>query len=398
MNKTLTDDWLDRWDGAMMHSFATPKRVFSKASGYTITDVDDRVYTDMFSGIAVGGLGHAHPAIIKAVSDQIATLGHISNLFASQPQIELAEQLAGLVHSYSPQTPVGIYFGNSGTEANEAAFKITRLTNRRRIVAMAGSFHGRTMGALALTSTEKYRTPFEPLPGDVVFVPYGDVQALEDAVDETTAAVVMETIQGESGVVPAPQGFIEQARRITSRHGALLWIDEVQTGMGRCGEWFTSLADGVIPDLITVAKGLGNGIPVSACIGLGSCASFFQPGSHGSTYSGNPVAAAAGLAVIRTIREQGLLERVTQLGFYLHAALREAAHPLIDEVRGRGLLVGIHLRQPISSEVERAMLDRGWIINAPRPDVIRLAPPFVIDEQICDRFVSTLVQVLDEHR
>ncbi len=240
-------DWLARYGEAMMHNFGTPKRVFVRGEGFHLWDDDGVQYTDMFSGIAVGGLGQAHPAVIEAVTRQLGTLGHISNLYASQPQIELAERLDGLATGGDPAKKARVYFANSGTEANEAAFKITRLTGRTRLVAMEGSFHGRTMGALALTATAKYREPFEPLPGEVSFVPYGDLAALEAAVDDQTAAVIVETIQGENGVVTPPEGFLAGVRAITREHGALMWVDEVQTGIGRCGEWLTSVADGLIP-------------------------------------------------------------------------------------------------------------------------------------------------------
>lgn len=390
------DRWLSRWDQAMMHTFDTPARVFVQGNGAELTDIEGRHYVDMFSGIAVGGLGHAHPAVIKAVSSQIATLGHISNLFASVPQITLAERLDSLVVP-SGQVATRVYFANSGTEANEAAFKISRLTGRTRVVAMTGSFHGRTMGALALTATEKYRQPFEPLPDQVDFVPFGDLEALAGAMDERVAAVVCETIQGESGVIPAPEGFLAGARRLCDQHGALLWVDEVQTGIGRCGEWFTSIADGVLPDLITLAKGLGNGIPIGATIATGPAADLLTPGSHGSTFAGNPVACAAGLAVLTTITDQGLLQRACDLGERLVAAVTGLDNPLVEQVRGRGLLRAIQLTRDIAPAVVGELLDAGWIVNAPRPSVIRLAPPLVISADQVDGFVDALDATLKGH-
>lgn len=306
--------WLDRWDHALMPTFGTPARVFVKGAGADLWDADGKHYTDMFSGIAVGGLGHAHPRVTAAITQQLETLGHISNLFASEPQIQLAERLAAFATANDPTLQARVYLANSGAEANETAFKATRLTGRSKIVAMTGAFHGRTMGALAITHTQKYREPFEPLPGEVVFVEYGDADALAAAVDDDTAAIVLESIQGEAGVVVPPDGFLARAREIADEHGALLWVDEVQTGIGRCGQWLTSVADGVTPDLITVAKGLGNGFPVSACIATGKSSALFTPGSHGSTYAGNPVAAAAALAVLDTIAEEDLLARAREAG------------------------------------------------------------------------------------
>ena len=257
------NDLKSRYQAAMMNAFGPPRRVFARGEGIHLWDAGGKRYVDLLAGIAVNSLGHGHPAVVEAVTSQLNTLGHISNFFASEAQIRLAERLAAAAGGGK------VFFANSGAEANEAAFKLTRLTGRTRLVAMEGSFHGRTMGALAVTHTAKYREPFEPLPGDVTFVPFGDVSALETAVDETVAAVVLEPIQGESGVIPAPDGYLAAARRITSRAGALLWADEVQTGIGRCGELLLSRAQGVTADLITVAKGLGNGFPVGACIATG---------------------------------------------------------------------------------------------------------------------------------
>ncbi|WP_341729687.1 acetylornithine transaminase [Brooklawnia sp.] len=389
-------EWLKRYERSMMHCFGTPKTVFVRGEGCSLWDADGNRYTDMFSGIAVGALGHAHPAVIAAVTEQLGTLGHISNLFASVPQIELGERLADLATAGSPDRWARVYFANSGTEANEAAFKITRLTGRTKIVAMEGSFHGRTMGALALTSAAKYREPFEPLPGDVVFVPYGDLEAAAQAIDDQTAAVVVETIQGESGVVPPPADFLPGLRALTREHDALLWIDEVQTGIGRCGEWLTSVADGLDPDLITIAKGLGNGIPIGACIAIGQAGELLTPGSHGSTFAGNPIAAAAGLAVLSTIESDGLLARASELGERLADGIESLGLPQIEEVRGRGLLRGVVLRDEIASRVTDAMLDCGWIINAPRPAVLRLAPPLVVTAEIIDQFVTVLGSVIAE--
>ncbi len=387
---------LARYDRALMRNFGPPRRVFVRGSGAQLWDAAGTRYVDLFSGIAVGGLGHAHSAVNDAVGRQLATLGHISNLFASEPQIELAERLASLAVAADPARQARVCFTNSGTEANEAAFKATRLIGRRKVIAMAGSFHGRTMGALALTSTPRYREPFEPLPGEVDFVPYGDLDALARVLDDRTAAVVVEPIQGESGVVVPPPGFLAGVREMTARCGALMWVDEVQTGIGRCGEWLCSVADGLTPDLITVAKGLGNGIPIGACIGLGRAADLFTPGSHGSTFSGNPVAAAAGLAVLDTIERDGLLARARASGARLAGLITQLRSDQIDQVRGRGLLLGIVLRGCVATQVADELLARGWIVNAPRPNVLRLAPPLVIAEEQLVQFVDVLFEVLGE--
>ena len=388
------ETWADRYSATLANTFGPPRRVLVRAAGTQVWDVDGRQYTDFLSGIAVNVLGHCHPAVVSALLAQATALDHISNFFASQPQIRLAEALIQLVTAASPGTPARVFFANSGAEANEAGFKLTRLTGRRRIVAMEGSFHGRTLGALALTSKSAYRVPFAPLPGDVTFVPYGDVQALADTVDGTVAAVIVEPVQGENGVVPAPPGFLTQVRALTTKAGALMWVDEVQTGLGRCGEWLVSVADGVTPDIVTIAKGLGNGFPIGACLAVGPAAGLFTPGSHGSTFGGNPVGAAVGLAVIRTIEKDGLLERSREAGEYLAQAVMALGNPLIKEVRGRGLLRGIVLNRPVAAAVNDGMLEAGWIINAPHEDVLRIAPPLIVTLTELRRFAQALNGVL----
>ena len=387
--------WLGRYTAVMMNAFGTPSRVFVRGEGTQIWDADGRQYTDFLSGLAVTALGQAHPAVLAAVTAQLSTLGHVSNFFATPAQVSLAERLASFVTVNAPGTPAKVFFTNSGTEANECAFKATRLTGRTRIVAMEGSFHGRTMGALAVTSNPKYREPFVPLPGDIVFVPYGDADALAAAVDDTTAAVIIEPIQGENGIVDPGDEFLRAARRITSAHGALLWIDEVQTGMGRCGDWLASASSGVTADLVTFAKGLGNGFPIGACVATGAAADLFQPGSHGSTYAGNPVAAAAALAVIGVIERDGLLAGAAELGERLVAGIAALDAPGVVTVRGRGLLRGIVLRDEIAPAVVARLLEAGWIANAPRPSVVRVAPPLVVSEAEIDRFVAAFAAALD---
>lgn len=383
-------DLQERYGAVMMNAFGMPKRVLTHGEGVHVWDADGKQYTDLLAGIAVLALGHAHPAVTQAVASQLGRLGHISNLFASEPQIRLAERLVG--HLGDPSAKV--FFTNSGSEANETAFKLTRLTGRTKIVAMHGSFHGRTAASLAVTSNPHYREPFLPLPGEVEFVKYGDIDALHNAVDSDTAAVVLEVIQGENGVVPAPAEFIAAARRITTSQGALLWIDEVQTGIGRCGAMFAHQAHDICPDLVTVAKGLGNGFPIGACLATGAAGAYLQPGLHGTTFGGNPVAAAAGNAVLDVL-EGGLLDAARATGEWFADEIRALDHPDIVEVRGRGMLRGVVLERDHAAAVADAALDAGFIINAPRPNVLRLAPPLIASREELAPFVEALPSLLD---
>ena len=353
-----------------------------------MVDESGREYLDLLGGIAVNALGHAHPALVGAVTEQLATLGHVSNFFATEPQVSLAERLLELLGAEGR-----VFFANSGAEANEAAFKLTRRTGRTHVVATEGSFHGRTMGSLALTSKAAYREPFEPLPGGVTFVPYGDASALAEAVTDQTAAVVVEPIQGEAGVVVPPEGYLQAARTITSEHGALLWFDEVQTGMGRTGAWFAHTASGVTPDVVTLAKGLAGGIPIGACVALGEAGHLLQPGNHGTTFGGNPVAAAAALAVIDTVEKENLLAHVQAVGAVLADGLRD---PRVGEIRQAGLLIGIDLTAPVAAKVTAAALEHGFIVNDCAPDRVRLAPPLVLTEQQAASFVEAWPRLLDE--
>jgi acetylornithine/N-succinyldiaminopimelate aminotransferase len=382
---------LDAYADSVMNTFGPPKRVFVRGAGCYLWDAEGQRYLDLLSGLAVNVLGHAHPAVLSAITGQIATLGHVSNFFATPPQVALAEQLSRMTGAAEAR----VFFTNSGTEANEAAFKITRMTGRSKIISSEGAFHGRSMGALALTHNPKYRIPFEPLPSEVIFVPYGDSEALASAVDETVAAVVLEPIQGENGVVVPPAGYLAKARQICDQHGALLWMDEVQTGMGRCGSWLVHVDEGVAADIITVAKGLGNGFPVGACIATRESSRVLGPGSHGSTFGGNPVAAVAGLAVIAVIERDGLLEHAKALGDHLGAAITDLGHPLITGVRGRGLLQAVILDKPVAPAVVDAALAAGFVINAPRPEVLRLAPALIISAAELDSFVNVLPSLLD---
>jgi acetylornithine aminotransferase len=380
----------ERYTGALMNTFGAPQRVLVRGEGCYLWDADGRKYLDLLGGLAVNSLGHAHPFVVSAVTSQLATLGHVSNFFASAPQIALAEKLLSLFDAEGK-----VFFTNSGTEANEAAFKITRRTGRTKIISTIGAFHGRTMGALAVTWKPAYRETFAPLPGDVTFVPYGDAEALAAAVDDETAAVVLEPIQGENGVVVPPDGYLQAARRITSQHGALLWIDEIQTGIGRTGDWFAHSAAGITPDLVTVAKGLGAGIPIGACIGLGAAADLLQPGNHGTTFGGNPVATIAGLAVMTVIERDGLLANVVAVGNHLVTGIEALDHPLVAGVRGKGLLLAIELTQPVSGQVAARALEAGFVVNNPIPDAIRLAPPYILTKADADSFVAALPGLLD---
>ncbi|MGB3486316.1 MAG: acetylornithine transaminase [Mycobacterium sp.] len=385
-----TEALQDRWSSVMMNNYGTPPVALASGDGAVVTDADGKSYLDLLGGIAVNLLGQRHPAVVEAVTTQLNTLGHVSNLYATEPGIALAEALVDHLGA-----PARAFFCNSGTEANEVAFKISRLTGRTKLVAAEGGFHGRTMGSLALTGQPSKRAPFEPLPGDVTFVPYGDVDALAAAVDETTAAVILEPIMGEGGVVVPPAGYLAAAREITAAAGALLMLDEVQTGVGRTGAFFAHQHDGITPDVVTLAKGLGGGLPIGVCLAVGPTADLLTPGLHGSTFGGNPVCAAAALAVLRTLAADDLIARTGVLGKTLSHGIEELNHPLVDHVRGKGLLLGIVLRAEKAKAVEAAARDAGFLVNAAAADVVRLAPPLIITETQIDQFVTALPAVLD---
>ena len=386
----------DRWSHALMNNFGVPPVELVHGTGAVVTDADGAQYLDLLGGIAVNALGHAHPAIVTAVSEQVATLGHVSNFFTHPTVLTLAERLLDIsgARDAGGAATGRVIFANSGAEANEAAFKMARRTGRPRIIAADGAFHGRTMGALALTGQPAKRAPFEPMPAGVEFVPFGDMAALEAAVDNDVAAVFLEPILGEAGVIPAPDGYLAAARRITADAGALLVIDEVQTGIGRTGQWFAHQSAGIVPDVITLAKGLGGGLPIGAAIGFGDAANLLQPGQHGSTFAGNPVCAAASLAVLDTIENDGLLDHVDALGKHIRAGVEDLGHPLIDHVRGRGLLLGIVLRANIGAGAVAAARSAGFLVNAPAPDVLRLAPPLILTTEQADGFIAALPGIL----
>ena len=392
--------WSQRYSAAVMDTFGAPQRVLVRGDGAYVWDADGARYLDLLAGIAVNALGHAHPTLTAAISAQLGTLGHVSNFFGTPTQIALAERLIDLAGA-----PAGsrVFFTSSGTEANEALFKMARRTGRLRVLAQEGSFHGRSMGALAMTHKRAYREPFEPLPGGVEFLPFGNTAALEAAFSDgggDIAAVVLETIQGEAGIRPLPAGYVARARALTAAAGTLLAIDEVQTGMGRTGAWLAHhhehLGGGIAPDVVTLAKGLGGGFPIGAVIAYGEhAATLLGRGQHGTTFGGNPVACAAALATLHVIERDGLLDNARDVGAQLRAGVDGLAHPLVAGTRGEGLLVGIALAAPVAAAVRDALLEDGIIVNAIPPDTIRLTPPLLLTVAQANSFVEALARSLD---
>ena len=392
---TATEQWQQRWDAAMMPNYGTPPVVLDHGHGSTVVDVDGREYLDFVGGIAVSSLGHAHPAVVEAVSTQVARLVHTSNLAAHAPGVTLAERLLDLAG-----TPGRVFFGNSGAEAVECALKIARRWGRAHgdrveIVSTSNSFHGRTLGALAVTGNPAKREPFAPLPGPVAFVPYGDLEALRVAVGPTTAAVIVEPLQGEGGLVEPPTGYLAAVRALCDAAGALLVVDEVQSGIGRTGHWFAALAEGVRPDVMTLAKGLGGGMPIGACLAFGEVATTFAPGDHGSTFGGNPVSCAAALAVLDTIRDEHLLDHVKRVGERLADGLAAFDSPLVAGVRGVGLWRGLVLTGDHAAAVENVARDNGLLVNTVKPSVLRLVPPLVVTDDEVDRALALLGDAVD---
>jgi acetylornithine aminotransferase len=379
-----------------MANYGVAPITLCRGDGVTVWDDAGRAYTDLVAGIAVCAVGHAHPRVITAVAEQLGRLGHVSNLFLTEPAVALAERLLELAGSAGR-----VFFANSGAEANEAAIKLARRRGaalnpaKVEIVAAEGSFHGRTLGALSVTGQPAKRAGFGPLPGGVVFVPYGDVDALRSAVGPRTAAVLLEPILGEGGVVVPPEGYLAAARAITAAYDALLVVDEVQTGVGRTGAWFGFQHEDVRPDVVTMAKGLGGGLPIGACLGLGAAGDVFTAGEHGSTFGGNPVVCAAALAVLDVIAEGELVAAAGALGDRLAADVEALSHPLVAEVRGRGLLRGIVLTEPMAKAVESFARDAGFLVNAVAANVIRVAPPLVVTAAALADFTAALPAVLD---
>lgn len=396
-HENAANDWQGHWNAALFETYGTPPRELVSGRGTIVTDAEGNEYLDLLSGIAVNALGHAHPAIVDAVTNQIATLSHTSNVFAHPQVIKLAERLKGLLGEQSGEAAEAaagarVFFSNSGAEANEAAFKIARATGKTKILAAERGFHGRTMGALALTGQPDKQEPFKPLPGGVEYYPYGDIEALREMADDDTAAIFLESIQGETGVIPAPDGFLAAVRELCDAHDILMVVDEVQAGMGRTGQWFGFQHEaGVLPDVITMAKGLGGGLPIGATLALPK-AQLLAKGMHGTTFGGNPVVCAAANAVIDTIESEDLLANVAAQSQAIRDGL--ADHPSVQTIRGRGLMLGIVLDAPLDLDP----LDYGLIVNKPQPDVIRLVPPLNISADEVQRGVTKIRQMLDDNR
>ncbi len=382
----------DRFAAVMMANYGIPPVAIARGEGCMVYDVDGRAYLDLIGGIAVSALGHAHPAVVAAVAEQAGRVAHTSNLFLHEGEVALAERLLALLG-----TGGRVFFANSGTEANEAAFKLVRRRqgpDRPVFVAAVGGFHGRTMGSLALTGKTAIRRPFEPFGAEVRFVPFGDADALAGAVGPDTAGVFLEPWLGEGGVVPAPDGYLRAARQVCDQAGALLVIDEIQSGIGRTGQWFAFQRERITPDVITLAKGLGGGLPIGACIGIGASGTGLGKGDHGSTFGGNPIACAAALAVLDVIERDNLLARVREVGGQLMAGIEAVSHPLLAGVRGGGLWQAIALTGPVAPAVEAAAREAGFLVNAVQPDAIRLAPPLVLTAEQAASFVAALPAIL----
>jgi acetylornithine aminotransferase len=386
---TAGSDLLGRYAGAMVQVFGTPQLVLASGHGCWVTDVDGKRYLDLLSGIAVNALGHGHPALVQAVTKQAESAIHVSNFFTSEPAIALAERILAVA---SAPEGSGVFFANSGTEATEAAIKLSRRTGRTRIVALEGSFHGRSTGALALTHKAAYREPFEPLIPEVVFVPPNDPDALQAAVGDTTAALFVEPVQGEAGVRELSVDYLRLAREVASAHGALLVVDEIQTGIGRTGDWFAHQQSGIVPDAMTLAKGLGGGVPIGALVTFGpDTTALLAAGQHGTTFGGNPLACAAGLAVLDTIERDHLLEHVRDVA----ALLDDVEIEGVSGTRGRGLLRAIELDGIPAPAVMAAARDAGFIVNAVTPTALRLAPPLVISADELQGFLDALPAILE---
>src|SRR4051812_47815935 len=379
-----------RWSAVMMNNYKTPPVALARGEGATVWDVDGREYTDLLGGIATTILGHAHPKVVEATTKQAGTLGPVPTLAMHEPGVLLAERLLELAGR-----PGRVFFCNSGAEANEAAFKISRLTGRPEVITAEGSFHGRTMGALALTGQPGKAEAFAPLPGGVRYVAYGDTAALNGVVGERTAMVLLEPMLGEGGVLPAPSGYLAAAAGAAADAGGLFALDEVQTGIGRTGHWFAHQADGLTPDLITLAKALGGGLPMGATLAFGEAADLMTAGAHGSTVGGNPIAAAAPLAVLDTVPGQGPLERAKELEHRFTAGIEGLGHPAVVGVRGRGALLGVVVTAPVAAQLEAALRDAGFLTNAVAPDVLRLAPSLVLTDAQVDAFVAALPAALN---
>lgn len=389
-NSLNFSDVADEWPKLMQNNYGTPTLHLTKGKGAEVWDVSGKKYLDLLGGIATNLLGHNHPKVTKAISSQASTLSHVSNFYSHQPGLDLAKELIEMTGDQSSR----VFFCNSGAEANEAALKLSRLTGRKKIVAAQGAFHGRTMGALSLTGQPSKRNPFKPLLKNIKHIPYGDIQALKRSVNARTAMVILEPIMGEAGVVVPPSGYLKAAREICNQTGALLVIDAVQTGMGRTGTWFGFEDEGIKPDVITIAKGLGGGLPLAAMIGLGPAARLFQPGAHGSTFGGNPICASAALAVIKEIKDKNYqtLNRVKG------ALIQNLISPIVgvESTRGKGLLIGIVVKENRAKAIADKLQQRGFLVNPAAENVIRIAPSYVISEPQIMKFVSAFNDVCEE--
>jgi acetylornithine aminotransferase len=382
--------YLTRWDSSLQNNYGKPAITLVKGKGIVVTDADGKSYLDFLGGIATSILGHAHPAIVKAVTKQVSTLSHVSNFYAHPNAIALAEKLTKMTGDKNAK----VFFCQSGAEANEAALKLSRRTGKVRIVAAQGAFHGRTMGALSLTGQPSKREPFLPLIKGVKHVPYGDIDAMRKAVSKKTAMVIIEPIMGEAGVIVPPSDYLQELRLLCDKNGSLLVIDAVQTGMGRTGDWFGYEYSGIKPDVITLAKGLGGGLPLGAMVALGKAANLFQPGDHGSTFGGNPVTTAAGLAAIEFIESKKILGKVEKQGAHLIQEL--ALIPGVKEVRGAGLLLGIELESLKASDVSDAMRNAGVLVNAANATTIRIAPSLIVSDAQITKFISIFRKVITD--
>jgi len=392
--QTQGGTWQRRFGDSLMRSLSTPKVMLERGLGCEVWDTDGKRYLDFLAGIAVNALGHAHPVLVEAIRAQASSLIHVSNYFATAPQLQLAETLVRITGAGDRGR---VYFGNSGAEANEAAVKLARLNRgdgrRTRILALQNSFHGRTMGSLALTGKPALREPFEPMMPGVEHIDT-TIEALEAAMGDDVAALFVEPIKGEAGVVDLPDGFLARARELATQHGALLVLDEIQTGIGRTGSWFAFQQLGVTPDAVTVAKGIAGGVPIGALVTFGDASDLFEAGQHGSTFGGNPLATAAANAVIGEIEASGLVQNAVVRGDELRAAITGLQSPLVAEVRGLGLLVGVGLSQPVAAEIAARCLEAGLIVNAPNDSSIRLAPPLIVGAAEVAEFTRIFSSVL----
>ena len=376
-----------RWQSALQNNYGVPEVSLVKGSGAQVWDADGKEYLDFLGGIATNILGHAHPILVGAISAQANELSHVSNLYSHPRVLELAEKLVQL----TGRSDSKVFFANSGAEANEAAIKLSRLTGRKKIVSTLGSFHGRTIGALSITGQISKRKAFLPLLNDVKFIAYNDIAAAKKVIRKKVAMIIVEPIQGENGVVVPDLGYLKELRSLTTKHGVLLAFDCVQTGMGRTGQWFGYENENIVPDIITLAKGLGGGLPLGAMIAIGDCATLFEPGSHGSTFGGSPIACASALASIKFLEDEKILERVKQIELSLK--LEISKNPIVETVRGSGLLLGIVLKEPIAKKYVGDLQKLGILANATSEKVLRIAPPLIVSDIQVGYFIETFRKV-----